>query len=370
MNEDYCMRKINSHRVMVSKYKAQEIYLERELLKSYAGDPSKLTMRKIVELLKTDSKTTPFSLRWELTNNCNLSCPFCYIHNHVKSEDIDFLVAKPYIDWLISNGLLFVTLTGGECTLNKDFLKIYTYFKKNGVLVKVFTNGIILSEEILKTYRQYKPYCIEISVYKRKEDDYRVYNNILKLKKEHINVLVKTTVTSTTYSEFQHIRKWCLDNDIRFKYDTEIFDSYDGTSNNEFLLSEEILTLLDRERFTDYTPENERADGIKCFDCNGGSVSILIDSLFNLRVCGKIKRKFHLYGRTMEEAYKELSDFVKKYKGKTINGCNSCRAYPICRMCYAFAIPQEIDGATEFCTDTTFCLQTQRHYDNLFGKNT
>lgn len=298
-----------------------------------------------------------------------MSCSFCYIHNHINSTDISFIVAKPYIDWLLANGLLMVTLTGGECTLNSDFLQIYTYLKEHGVLVKVFTNGINLSEEVLEVFKQYNPFRVEVSLYAKFQDDNRAYNNILKLKEENIEVLAKTPVTSENYKDFKDIEQWCLNHKIPFKYDTEILDAYDGTINKKYNLPEKIKAELNRKKFEDYSGQQKRKGGIKCFECNGGSFSILIDSMFTLRICGKIGRQFQLYGRTMEVAYKELTDFVNTHKGKKIKGCDNCRALNICKMCYAYSIQKERSGETEFFINDTFCKQTLEYYDYLFPNN-
>lgn len=365
MNNEYCMRVINAHRIMVNKYKAQEVLLEKKLLRD-ANASSIMTIRQMVELLKLGDNSTPFSLRWELTNRCNLSCPFCYIHGHVASEDISLTIAKPYIDYLLANGLLFVTLTGGECTLNEDFLRIYVYLKEHGVLVKVFTNGISIGDDIYETFDRYKPYRVEISLYSRYQQDSRAYNTILKLKKMGVNVLAKSTVTASNHCDFQSVKQWCLDNGISFKFDTEIFDAYDGKTESEFELTAKEKARLNSEKVKCHTAESQRSGSIRCFDCNGGRYSILIDSQFSLRVCGKVKNQFHLHGNTMEAAYAELQQFVSKYCGKEIMGCTCCRAYPICKMCYAFAIPKKANETTEMHVDKEFCKKTIEYYDQLY----
>ena len=76
-----------------------------------------------------------------------------------------FEEAKQIIDTMVNEGLLFCNLTGGEVFLNPDFLNIYKYLKNKGVIVSIFTNLSLLTDEILDVLVEYKPYIVEVSIY-------------------------------------------------------------------------------------------------------------------------------------------------------------------------------------------------------------
>jgi len=43
-------------------------------------------------------------------------------------------------------------LTGGEPLLRKDFGELYSHAKKNGMLVTVFSNGTLITDDIVSLF--------------------------------------------------------------------------------------------------------------------------------------------------------------------------------------------------------------------------
>jgi molybdenum cofactor biosynthesis enzyme MoaA len=51
------------------------------------------------------------------------------------------------LDELVEMGCFWLLYTGGEIFARKDFLEIYTYAKKKGFLITLFTNGTMMVVE-------------------------------------------------------------------------------------------------------------------------------------------------------------------------------------------------------------------------------
>ncbi|GAI49460.1 unnamed protein product, partial [marine sediment metagenome] len=51
-------------------------------------------------------------------------------------------------DQIAEAGCLWLLLTGGDPLLRQDFLEIYTYAKKKGFLISLFTNGTLITPRI------------------------------------------------------------------------------------------------------------------------------------------------------------------------------------------------------------------------------
>ncbi len=64
---------------------------------------------------------------------------------------------KQIIDQIADAGTLFLLITGGEPLLRKDFGELYIYARSKGILVTLFTNGTLLTEEIIKVLNQAPP---------------------------------------------------------------------------------------------------------------------------------------------------------------------------------------------------------------------
>lgn len=360
-----CIRTVNGVNIAVDIHSPNKILFEKDFAQKHNLNPDNTDMKTIFKVIKGDTQMIPLSLTWELTNRCNLQCEFCYIHNHVKSCDIAFETAKPYLESLISKGLLHVVLTGGECTLNKDFIKIYTFLKSRGVLVTVYTNAAYLSDSVLNVFKRCMPRKVEISIYDRMCKDDRPYKNALRLKELGIDVTIKSTVTILTYQYFSELEKWCNDNGFDFKFDTDINDAYDAEKTSVYQLPHNMKHKFDQTKYHS-TPLTERKP-LRCFDCGSGSSHIHINSKFELGLCIQADKRFELLGTDMDTAYAELVDFVLCIKGKSFENCTNCFAKAICKMCYAKAIKQyDSDGNLHLIADREFCKATQKKFMELY----
>lgn len=79
-----------------------------------------------------------------VTNACNLRCPHCFMNagvplkNELTNEEIKRILAE-----FRANDGEFVTFTGGEPMLRKDFIEILRYSKEIGLSNTVLSNGIL-----------------------------------------------------------------------------------------------------------------------------------------------------------------------------------------------------------------------------------
>ena len=151
----------------------------------------------------------PVSGTFELTPRCNLNCKMCYIH---MTEQEQCLAGKELTtdQWLeigrqsVRQGMIYLLLTGGEPLIRPDFCKIYTEMVRMGVMVSVNSNGILIDEEILKCFCNYRPETVNITLYGMSEETYgrlcgnpkgfkKAINGIRMLKEAGIRVCLNTT---------------------------------------------------------------------------------------------------------------------------------------------------------------------------------
>jgi uncharacterized protein len=114
----------------------------------------------------------------ELTYNCNLRCPFCYITENRKKDELTTKEWFDIIDQLPPFSL--ITLCAGEVILKKDFIPIFekcvTKFRK----VSLISNGLALNEEIINSLVKHKLLLLSVSLdgYKNHHDEIRNYNGL------------------------------------------------------------------------------------------------------------------------------------------------------------------------------------------------
>lgn len=83
----------------------------------------------------------PYAVLLELTPRCNFNCVHCYLQDHHAEDFLSKDDVIQMLDLLYDEGILFLTLTGGEVLTRKDFAEIYAYAKRKGFLMEVFTNA-------------------------------------------------------------------------------------------------------------------------------------------------------------------------------------------------------------------------------------
>lgn len=85
-----------------------------------------------------------FAINYE----CNNNCLFCPNRSDKYKGALDFVEFKKSLDTMMSkSSLTHITISGGEPTLNKDFIRIMKYVTEMGVSVLLFSNSIKFSDE-------------------------------------------------------------------------------------------------------------------------------------------------------------------------------------------------------------------------------
>jgi len=93
----------------------------------------------------TPSTHTRFPRRvyFQITRNCNLHCPACFIKAEKGLAHVPVDSVKEIAKFMGENGLMEVRLTGGEPTSHPHFIEILHAFREENVYVSAATNGVI-----------------------------------------------------------------------------------------------------------------------------------------------------------------------------------------------------------------------------------
>ena len=92
-----------------------------------------------------------YSIKLELNTACTLNCKMCYIEQEQKELTTEQW--KNVFERAVSEGLMFALFTGGEAMLRDDFVELYEHLFDLGVKITVFSNGSIISDDIIKAFR-------------------------------------------------------------------------------------------------------------------------------------------------------------------------------------------------------------------------
>ncbi len=304
----------------------------------------------------------PFDCLFELTYRCNLNCIHCYCKGlEGKEEELTTDEIKRILDEIHQAGCIWLVLTGGEPLIREDFLEIYSYAKKRGFIIILFTNGQLFNEEIIDCLIKTPPYSIEITLNGITRDTYekitrasgsfsKVIGNIKILAKNKLPVIIKTNLLKQNKNEVVKIKRWVEGilgkpkNLHYFKYDPIIYPrlNRDKRPARFRLSSEEISEGLkeDQDMRQQYQEELHRD-----FSDSQGEAGCLYNcdawmNQFFINPFGR--RKFCLFSQDFstdlrkfpfKEGFYGAVAKILKEKFKTHSKCRDCNLKPACYWC-------------------------------------
>ena len=140
--------------------------------------------------MRAREKGVPLNGAFELTPLCNLDCKMCYVHlNAEQLQDRKLLQADEWeriMNEAIEAGMMYASLTGGECLTYPEFDRLYMYLHSRGIQISVLTNGILLDENRIDFFKKHPPSGIQVTLYGADEEMYervtgrRVFSKVLK----------------------------------------------------------------------------------------------------------------------------------------------------------------------------------------------
>lgn len=300
----------------------------------------------------------PYVATFELLPSCNFKCIHCYLGVH-RQEDkaLTYDEIIYIIDELKKAGVIQIALTGGECTLRKDFVEIYEYVKKSGFVVTVFTNASNISEKLLECFKKYPPFSVEISLYGASEETYevitgcRMYNrvitNIEKLYNEGINISIKTPLMKQNVKDEDELRKIAN----RYNKELRVGMALSPTIDKELYPVDFAIDLKDRflyevssnpkrdlnvdieDTINPYANIKDKNAFLPLFICNPGVSDVFVDFKGNVCPCiGYRSKGLSLLNNDFNSIWKEFA-VIKKIPAPKEYKCIRCDCRYFCPIC-------------------------------------
>ena len=307
----------------------------------------------------------PIQVSIEVTRRCPLECLHCY--NNLPMGDMDAkrreLTKEEHfkvLDELVEMGCFWLLYTGGEIFARKDFLEIYTYAKKKGFLITLFTNGTIINEQIADYLVEWPPFAIEITLYGRTRETYealtaipgsydRCLHAIKLLKERGLPLKLKTVATSINKHEVIAMRQFAEEElGVEFKMDGQINPRIDcSQSPLAVRLTPEEVVALDMNApkgVSEYrrlakhdleSPPNLSQIDTMYF-CGGGVNGFAINAYGEMGICVISQQEtFGIRGSGVRQVWEESLLELRNRKRTRVTKCIQCRIQSLCGMCPA-----------------------------------
>jgi radical SAM protein with 4Fe4S-binding SPASM domain len=119
----------------------------------------------------------PFGVHLDVTYRCNERCVHCYLE-HDDHGEMTTAEIKDVLEQLALAGTFFLTLSGGEVLMRRDFFEILTHARRLLFNVRIKTNGVMIREPEARRLRALGVEDIQISIYSHRRE---VHDAITKL---------------------------------------------------------------------------------------------------------------------------------------------------------------------------------------------
>ena len=163
----------------------------------------------------------------ELTYRCNLNCPYCYVGEDRRKNELSTDEWYKIINQIPKYGI--ATLVGGEPLLRSDFGQIFNAVSKrlNGK-VTIVSNGYLLNDDIIKLFDNKKLLLLSVSLdgFGKTHDDNRnkagLFDNVvLNLDKvlmlnKRPKIDIKTIILENNLDDLPKLYKYCSKNNFEF----------------------------------------------------------------------------------------------------------------------------------------------------------
>lgn len=322
---------------------------------------------------KAEQQHQPTSASIELTERCNLNCIHCYLGDQQqlrnnRLKELDTQQWYDLLDQIAAVGCLDLLITGGDPLLRKDFAEIYTYAKYRGFLITIFTNGTLLTDQILELFQQLPPFSIEISLYGATEKTYeqvtqqqgsyqRCLAAIERLHKASIHLVLKSVALKTNYAEIGQIKAIADRYDCKFRLDAEIQAGFNGdkTPLSVRLNPKEaaLIEFADPKRATDWWDYYERSKDLslahpdRLYQCRAGFKGFHINPYGQLQSCLVVRQlSFDLTQGNLKEGLSWIQQALIAKKPPIDYACHQCENRLFCNSCPAFSYLETGNDAT------------------------
>jgi AdoMet-dependent heme synthase len=119
----------------------------------------------------------PLSVHLDLTYRCNERCIHCYL-DHDDHGEMTTAEIESVLDQLADAGVFFLTFSGGEVLLRRDFFHLAAYARRLLFNLKIKTNGVMIGDDEARRLRELGVEQVQLSVYSHRPE---IHDAITKL---------------------------------------------------------------------------------------------------------------------------------------------------------------------------------------------
>ena len=290
----------------------------------------------------------------ELTFSCNLSCPHCYISKQNRKE-MTTQEWKSLIMQLRNIGVANIVFTGGEIFTRKDALEIIEYASNLNFMIDIFTNGTLLTDEMLIKLKDLNIHSLQCSLYyakREKHDDFvkmvgafeKTINCLKQGKNLGFLTVLKTCFMECNYEEYEGLKSIAEELGADFQCTYLIMPSKNGSlvPLEQKIKTMQAIHILGQKLKADGKVTNREINGNECL-CTAGYSSLSVDAYGDIYMCNAMGIKLgNVKQQDISEIWSNSPELIK-WRGitrKSMPDCLVCEYNASCIYCPGKALKE------------------------------
>ncbi len=300
----------------------------------------------------------PISVHLDITYRCNERCVHCYLdhddHGEMTTAEIFDVLTQ-----LADAGVFFLSLSGGEVLMRRDFFEIVERARQLLFNVKVKTNGVMIREREAARLRQLGVEQVQISVYSHRPEVHdaitklpgslkRTIRAIRFLKSQGLKVTIANVLMAGNFEDHSGVIALAKDLGVSYTLDPTITPKMDGDRSilalripgsalNQVLHNEELVGNVEEFCAPPPPPGEDIMEG---FPCSAGHTACYISPYGDVFPCvqfplpsGNVRQQKFI---DIWRYSPQLSE-VRSIRAKDLPVCSSCAHVGTCTRCPGLA---------------------------------
>jgi len=300
----------------------------------------------------------PLSVHLDITYRCNERCGHCYL-DHDDHGEMTTAEIRELLTQLSAAGVFFLTLSGGEVLMRRDFFAIVEHARELLFNVKVKTNGVMIREPAARRLRELGVEQIQISVYSHRAEVHdaitklpgslkRTIEAIRFLKSQGLKVVIANVLMARNFGDNAGAMALARELGVSYTLDPTITPKIDGDTSilNLRVAGSDLKQIFheralvgDVEEFC-APPPPPGEDIMDGYPCSAGHTACYISPYGDVfpcvqfpLPCGNVrKQKFQEIWRNSRQLME-----VRSIRARDLHICSSCAHVGTCTRCPGLA---------------------------------
>jgi radical SAM protein with 4Fe4S-binding SPASM domain len=245
----------------------------------------------------------PLSVQLDMTYRCNERCIHCYL-DHDGHGEMTTAEIKDLLDQMADAGVFYLTISGGEILMRRDFFDILEYARALTFCIKLKSNGVLIRRKEADRIRSLGVESVQVSIYSYRPEVHDAITKVpgslarsieaIRLLRAHgIHVIMANVLMVQNANDYAGVKALATELGAQFIIDPTITPMMDGDRSilnlnvNEAALREvfqnEIL-VGNVEEFC-APPQGPDADALDSLPCSAGHTACYISPYGDVYPC-------------------------------------------------------------------------------------